>query len=217
MAVARDHLGRHRFGFEAQFFRDMGFDAGIDIGEGADRAGYRAGGNLLARRLEPRPRPHEFGVKARKLDAERGRLGMDAMAAPDGRGVFVLQRALLQRGQQLIDVCDQNVGGAAQLHREARVQHIGRGHALMHETRFGADDLRQMRQERDDVVFDFTLDLVDAFDSNFALRAFSQIFAAASLGMTPSSASASAAWASISNQMRNLVSADQIAVISARA
>jgi len=39
---------------------------------------------------------------------------------------------------------------------------------------------------------------------------------AADLGMTPISASAFAAWASISNQIRNLVSGDQIAVISGR-
>ena len=41
-------------------------------------------------------------------------------------------------------------------------------------------------------------------------------FFAASFGMMPSSAMASAACASISNQMRNLVFGDQIAVISAR-
>ncbi len=34
---------------------------------------------------------------------------------------------------------------------EAGVQHVGRGHALVHEARFGTDDLGQMRQEGDDV------------------------------------------------------------------
>ena len=52
--------------------------------------------------------------------------------------------------------------------------------------------------------------------SNFALPPFSQIVFAASFGMTPSSASASQAWASISNQMRKRVSGDQTAVISGR-
>ena len=41
--------------------------------------------------------------------------------------------------------------------------------------------------------------------------------AAFSRGMTPRSAIASPAWASISNQMRNLVAGSQIAVISGRA
>ncbi len=51
--------------------------------------------------------------------------------------------------------------------------------------------------------------------SNSASRAF-QTAAAAALGMTPSSAWASAAWASISNQMRKRVSGDQIATIAGR-
>ena len=53
--------------------------------------------------------------------------------------------------------------------------------------------------------------------SNLASLPFSQSLAAASFGTTPNSARASVAWASISNQMRNLVSGDQIAVISGRA
>ena len=58
-----------------------------------------------------------------------------------------------------------------------------------------------------------TLDFVDAFD--FELATFPDSLAA-SFGMTPSSASASHACASISNQMRNLFSGSQISVISGR-
>ena len=43
-----------------------------------------------------------------------------------------------------------------------------------------------------------------------------QTAAAFSAGITPSAAWASQAWASISNQMRNLVSGDQIATMSGR-
>ena len=49
--------------------------------------------------------------------------------------------------------------------------------------------------------------------SNLAALPLAQIFFAAAFGMMPSSAMAVAACASISNQMRNLVSGDQIAVI----
>ncbi len=52
--------------------------------------------------------------------------------------------------------------------------------------------------------------------SNVAALPLSQTFFAASFGMMPSSAIAVAACASISNQMRNLVSGDQIAAISGR-
>ena len=52
--------------------------------------------------------------------------------------------------------------------------------------------------------------------SNLASLPLAQIVLAASFGMTPSSAMASAACASISNQMRKRVSGDQIAAMSGR-
>ena len=52
--------------------------------------------------------------------------------------------------------------------------------------------------------------------SNLALRPLSQIFFAAAFGMIPSLAMASAACASISNQMRKRVCGSQIAAISER-
>ena len=52
--------------------------------------------------------------------------------------------------------------------------------------------------------------------SKTAASPFSRMFFAASFGITSSSASASQACASISNQMRNLVSGDQMATISGR-
>ena len=52
--------------------------------------------------------------------------------------------------------------------------------------------------------------------SNLAFLPLSQIFLAAAFGTMPSSAMASAACASISNQMRNRVSGDQIAAMSGR-
>src|SRR3546814_3938140 len=48
VAVARDHLGRHRLGAQAQLFGHMLLDRRVDIGKGADGAGNRAGGDLLA-------------------------------------------------------------------------------------------------------------------------------------------------------------------------
>ena len=52
--------------------------------------------------------------------------------------------------------------------------------------------------------------------SNVAFLPLSQIFLAAAFGMMPSSAMASAACASISNQMRKRVCGSQIAAISGR-
>ena len=64
------------------------------------------------------------------------------------------------------------IGGARELHSEARVEHIGRRHALMHEARLGPDDFGEMRQEGDHVVLDLALDLVDARDVEIGVFAF---------------------------------------------
>jgi hypothetical protein len=86
----------------------------------------------------------------------------------------------------------------------------------MDEAGFRADDLGQVGQEGDDVMLGFALDLVDAVDVEGGIAPLSQTSSAASLGITPSSACASQAWASISNQMRNFDSGDQMATISGR-
>ena len=125
------------------------------------------------------------------------------------------KRALLQRGQQRVEIGEQEVGGAHELHVEAGVEHVGRGHALVHEARFGADDLGEVGQEGDDVVLDLALDLVDARDVELGVAA---LLPDASWrppwGSRRARPCASAACASISNQMRKRVSGAQIAAIS---
>ncbi|MEY9190687.1 hypothetical protein ABH987_004315 [Bradyrhizobium ottawaense] len=89
---------------------------------------------------------------------------MDAVAASDGRRHLVLEGALLECGQHLVEVGEQEVGGAGELDVEAGVEHVGRGHALVDEARLGADDLGEVSEEGDDVVLGLALDLVDAGD-----------------------------------------------------
>ena len=83
----------------------------------------------------------------------------------------------------------------------------------MNEARFLAHVFGQVGEEGDHVVVGLALDLVDTLDLEGA--ALPHPLAAAS-GITPSSAWASQAWASISNQMRNLFSGAQMAAISGR-
>ena len=89
---------------------------------------------------------------------------MDAVAAADRDRVLVLEGAPLQRCQQRVDIGEQYVARPRQLHAEAGVEHVGRGHALMDEAGVRADEFGQMRQEGDDVVLGDALDLVDALD-----------------------------------------------------
>ena len=97
---------------------------------------------------------------------------MDAVRAADRRRKFVFARALFERGAQRLDIGDENVGGAHELHVETGVEHVRRGHALMDEARFGTDDFGQMREKGDDVVLGLALDLVDAVDIEFGDLAF---------------------------------------------
>ena len=105
--------------------------------------------------------------RRRELEPERGRLGMNAVRAADGRRQLVLARAALDRGVERVDVGDENIGGPHQLDVKASVEHVGGGHPLMHEARVRPDELGQMGEEGDDVVLDLALDLVDARDVEF--------------------------------------------------
>ena len=58
----------------------------------------------------------------------------------------------------------QQVRRLGQLHRQAGVQHVGTGHALMHEAAVGTNRLRQPGQEGDHVVASLPLDRIDALD-----------------------------------------------------
>jgi hypothetical protein len=84
----------------------------------------------------------------------------------------------------------------------------------MHETAVGTDKFSKMGEEGDDVMLGDGLDLIDAGDVECGAAALFPDGLGS--GMTPSSASASQAYASISNQMRNFVSGDQMATISGR-
>ena len=142
----------------------MLLDARIDIGEGADCPRDGAGCDVLAGECEALLGAGEFGIGESQLDPEGRGLGMDAMAPADGNGVLMLMRPALEGGQEIVEIGQQDIGGAAQLHVEAGIEHVRRGHALMDEARLGTDDLGQMGQKRDDVMLGLPFDLVDPGD-----------------------------------------------------
>src|SRR5271154_6472074 len=139
----------------------MSFDSRVDVGEGADGAGDRRGRNLLARRDQPRPGARELGIGRSELEAEGGRLGMDAMRAADGRAEFMLEGAALEGSEQRVDVGDEDVARAPELDGEAGVENVRAGHALMNEPRVRSDEFGEMGEEGDDVMLGRLFDLVD--------------------------------------------------------
>ena len=106
------------------FLADMFFDGRVDIGEGADSTGDRDGCDFGAGIFQPLEVTGELGVMAGQLDAKGCRLGVDGMAAANADRVFVFQGAFLERGEQRLDIGNQNIGGLAHLHGEAGVEHV---------------------------------------------------------------------------------------------
>ena len=173
VAVAGDDLRADRFGHQTQLIADMFLDAWVDICEGTDRAADRTGGNLSASVAHAGQVAVHLGVETREGQAHGGRLRVDSVAAADADGFLMLIGAAFQGGQQTFEIGDQDVGGAGQLHVEAGVQHVGRGHALMHKARLVAADMfGQMGQEGDDIVFGDSLDLINAGHVEFHVLGF---------------------------------------------
>ena len=165
VTIARDDLCADRFRHKAQLVADMFFDRRVDIGKGADSARDCASGNLGPRIAHAAEVSVHLGIEAGKGQAHRRGFRMDAVRAPDAYRVLVLKGATLQCGEQPFDILDQDVRCAHKLHVETGVEHVRRGHALMHEPRlFAAHMLGKMSEEGDHVMFGDRLDLVDAGD-----------------------------------------------------
>ncbi len=142
----------------------MRFDARIDIGEGADCARDRAGGDVGAGGEQALLAPLELGIGLGELEAEGDRLGMDAVAAADRGRELVLMGASLEHFQQPVEIGEQDVRSAGQLHGETGVEHVRAGHALVHEARFVTHLFSHPGEEGDHVVLGHRFDRVDRGD-----------------------------------------------------
>ncbi len=96
---------------------------------------------------------------------------MDAVAAADAQRVLVLEGAAAQHGEQRVEIGEEDVARLLELKRQAGVEHVARGQALMEEPRLGSDMLGEVGEEGDDVVPGLALDLVDARDLELAFLA----------------------------------------------
>ena len=161
VTIARDDLGRDRLRREPHLRRDMRLHLRRHAREGSDGTGDRAGRDLAARRLQPLPRPGELGIVARELEPEARGLGMDAVAAADAEGPLVLDGAALQSRRHGADAAFEQGAGPVELHREASIEDIGRGEALVDETRLGPHVVREVGEEGDHVVPGLALDRID--------------------------------------------------------
>ena len=221
--VALDHLRGDGRGRKPEFFADKFFHA-----RRQDARWCRRRRKVCRRRRRSRARSSrsqraaKFIVHQRQFQAERRRLGVDAVAAPDqGVNWYSFARAG-DDWQQLLCVGDENVRACVICTANAVSHDIAAGQAEMQPAAGGVVDFfGDGGGEADDVVverfFQFLLRVRPrlCMSARPFLRA-GFILAKSALGTMPSSTSASLASSSICSQILSLFSSVQMARISGR-
>ena len=100
VAVALDDLRGDGRGLEAEPRADAFFVLGLEMAEGADRAGELAHAHVFGGGIEAGEVALHLGVPVEQLEAEGRRLGVDAVGAADGRRVLELESAALEHGEE---------------------------------------------------------------------------------------------------------------------
>src|SRR5215211_144816 len=163
VTVARDHLRRDGVRLEPEPLTRGALDLGVD------RRVRPHGSRELpdTRRLQcprdSRSRPVEFERPPRELPAERRRLGVDPVGAPDTDRVAVLLGPPDHRRRYAVDLAEEEHAGVTQLKRERRVHDVGRRQTEVHPPTLGPELLDDSVDERSGVVIRRPLDLRDAF------------------------------------------------------
>ena len=154
---------------------------------GADGAGDRPGRGLGEGTLQTLGVAVRLHREAGELEAERGRLGVDAVGAAHAQRARVLARPLGQRGGQLARARHDHLARAPELERERRVEHVGRGEAEVDPAAGRPGRRGQHVDECRHVVIGDRLALLDRLDREGGAPDRPQL-----VGEGPSSASAAA-------------------------
>jgi hypothetical protein len=150
-------------------------------------------------------------VPERELQAEGHRLGMHTMRAAHHRRVPMLFGARTNGVEEAFDILEKQIGRLAHLNSLRGVDDVGGGEPEMQPARGRPDVLGNDGRKGDDVVLCGFFDGGDAGDVELRFLPDSR---AASWGMMPASAIASAAAISTCNQVSNLRSSLQMRPIS---
>ena len=162
MAIALHDLGGCGLEPDLQSGADPLLDLGRQVREGADGAGDLAHGGFVECASQAVALAAHLLVEDEQLEPEGRGLGVHAVGSPDAGGVTELQRATPEHGDQALDPDQEQPPRVADLERERRVEHVAGGESVVDVTRIGPHALRQGGEERDHVVTDLGLDLVDA-------------------------------------------------------
>src|SRR6185295_16474686 len=152
MPVARYDLRGHRFGDEAETLAGDALHLGIAATVHADRPGDLADADSGERALDPVAFALELERPAGELDAERDRLGMDAVRPPDHHRRAVLFGAADHGRARLLEPVKDEQAGLPRLERERRVEHVGGRQSEVEPASVVAELLRNRVHERGEVV-----------------------------------------------------------------
>ncbi len=155
---------------EPQTCADPLFHLRVEVRERADGAADLADGDRLLRPLKPDAVAPRLVVPEREGEAEGGRLGVDAVRAPDLRRGLELEGAAPEDFEQRVRLREQQVAGVAQQQGVGRVHHVRRGEPVVNEARGLTDVLGERRGEGDDIVVGRLLDLANALDGERGAR-----------------------------------------------
>ena len=153
MNIPLHHLRGDGRGAEPKLLANIRFHARRKMRAGADGPGNLADGDNLVDTFEAFQRTAELIMHQGQLEAEGGRLRMNAMAAADARGELVFARARGNGLERRLHIRDENLGTLLHLDGVAGVAHIAAGEAEM-EPAAGVvvDDFGDGGGETDDVV-----------------------------------------------------------------
>ena len=162
MAVALQDLRGDVGGSDAEPLAHVVLDEGRDVGEVAHGAAHLARLDAPGGIAEPVQVALHFLVPEGPFEAEAGDVGVDAVRAADAGRVLELQGALLQHGQQVLQVLLQNGVRLAEQVAVGRIDHVRGREAVVDPLALRAEALADGAREGHHVVTGLLLDLGDA-------------------------------------------------------
>ena len=159
--VALKNLRRRRRGLEAEPLAGDPLDLGVGCGVGTNGARELAHAHPLEPALEPRTVTLKLEGPAGQLEPERGRLRVDAVRTADLERLAVLLRPRHDGAEGPFEAGHQQFAGVAYLEREARVDDVGRGQAVVKPAAGVAELTPDHVDERGHIMVDVGFDLFD--------------------------------------------------------
>ncbi len=161
MAIALDDLGAHRIGVEVELREDLGLDVRAQVAVRPDRPRDLAGGDLVDGLGQAAAAAIDLERPAGELQTERDRLRVDAVGPAHHQRVGLAPRSDDQGRDQAVAVAKEERPRVAELEGERGVDDVAARQAEMEIAALRPDRLRDLADERDDVVVGRLLDLGD--------------------------------------------------------